>query len=584
LITILAVFIGFSQSYAKERSARQERQVEEGAREMIKDGEFLFGEAEWGEIRLNLTFTYAKAKKTGNKQKQAKAIEGGISKYAMDIQRASSGSKLATIGEFADYFEDGKPHGGVAQSILPCPRPGSKLMLKVVGLCEGDEGIHGRALLETFDAKGNQTLSPELKITSKTLLTKEMPVTVPNDAVWCRLWVLNHQEPPFRIQSVSLKAVEDDTPAAPTELRVTSKRASDMDIAWKQMGEQEPIGYEVYINDQPRLVIRDGSTTQYRIQRYIEPEKTYTIKLRAIGNYGFSTDSNTIVVTTPGLINRGGGKVYYIDSRSGNDENAGTSEQTAWKSFDLINGTSLQPGDEVLLKRGCTWNQRLILRGSGARDNYICIGAYGTSNLPLPKIDSRGENHESVRIVGGSYWHVKGLEVANDHPYWREAGRTGVRCTPTYYETLTPAEGREAKVLHKAKKKAGNLDDSPPVILSNIVFESLYVHDIQAATHRGAGSSNGGGIFVRADTKHPTFSRAANATDEASSRLGWPVEFGTHAASIPTDTARSSMFLARLAEQAFRSAHETSADATHAKDRSKSISHPWQPSNTSVLS
>lgn len=44
---------------------------------------------------------------------------------------------------------------------------------------------------------------------------------------------------------------------------------------------------------------------------------------------------------------------YYIDATGGNDNNAGTSPEQAWQTiFKLYKFTGIQPGDNILFKRG----------------------------------------------------------------------------------------------------------------------------------------------------------------------------------------------------------------------------------------
>ena len=51
------------------------------------------------------------------------------------------------------------------------------------------------------------------------------------------------------------------------------------------------------------------------------------------------------------------GTTYYVDAKNGSDTNDGKSEETAWKSFDRVNEKTFLPGDKILLKADCVWNQ-----------------------------------------------------------------------------------------------------------------------------------------------------------------------------------------------------------------------------------
>lgn len=81
----------------------------------------------------------------------------------------------------------------------------------------------------------------------------------------------------------------------------------------------------------------------------------------------------------------GNTKVYYVDSYSqkGGD---GTTQETygkhaAWKYITQIQG--LTPGDQLLLKRGSVWRERLLLTCQGTENNPICVSCYGKGPKPI---------------------------------------------------------------------------------------------------------------------------------------------------------------------------------------------------------
>ena len=102
---------------------------------------------------------------------------------------------------------------------------------------------------------------------------------------------------------------------------------------------------------------------------------------------------------------------YYIDSEGGNDYNEGTSETSAWKTFNNLNRMSLQSGNKVLLKRGSLWTGQLSPKGSGTSANPIVLGSYGEGNRPV--IDGQGEVLAAVYLSNQSNWVIQGLELKN---------------------------------------------------------------------------------------------------------------------------------------------------------------------------
>lgn len=78
------------------------------------------------------------------------------------------------------------------------------------------------------------------------------------------------------------------------------------------------------------------------------------------------------------------GATYYVDAVAGSDSNDGLTPATAWKTISLsVNIKSFAPGDQILFKRGCVWNDRLTPPSSGSSGNPIVFDAYGTGEAPM---------------------------------------------------------------------------------------------------------------------------------------------------------------------------------------------------------
>jgi len=114
---------------------------------------------------------------------------------------------------------------------------------------------------------------------------------------------------------------------------------------------------------------------------------------------------------------------YHVDSLNGNDRNTGKSPAEAWKTLRRAMKQKLGPGDSLLLKRGCSWNESLRIRGSGKRGRPITLGTYGPG--PKPRLVSK-----VFPIVANdgpvSWWHIKGLEVrgaTSFDPFLKGLGR-----------------------------------------------------------------------------------------------------------------------------------------------------------------
>ncbi len=114
---------------------------------------------------------------------------------------------------------------------------------------------------------------------------------------------------------------------------------------------------------------------------------------------------------------------YYIDSVSGNDNKNGTSPSTAWKTLNKINSITLQPGDKVLFKAGCTFTGQFAPKGSGTEGNPIIIDKYGTGSNPL--INGAGTVMQAVYLYNNAYIELHNLEITN-HGATELNGRTGI--------------------------------------------------------------------------------------------------------------------------------------------------------------
>lgn len=107
---------------------------------------------------------------------------------------------------------------------------------------------------------------------------------------------------------------------------------------------------------------------------------------------------------------------YHLDCASGDDGRSGLAAETAWKSLSKAAGASLQPGDSLLLKRGCAWTGPLKPAWSGSAAAAIVVGAYGAG--PEPAI--RNGNPVNVEIAG-HHLVLENLAVRSD-PASRDAG------------------------------------------------------------------------------------------------------------------------------------------------------------------
>lgn len=169
------------------------------------------------------------------------------------------------------------------------------------------------------------------------------------------------------------------------------------------------------------------------------------------------------------------GTTYYVDAVNGNDEADGKTEETAWKSFDRVNAKTFLPGDKILLKADCVWNQTLKPKGSGRDGAPITIDMYGDGARPI--INGNGTSGPTitgaVTIYNEEYWEIYNLEVTN------------LESTDKAGEAMDSGTAERAGILIYSSNQEQ--------IYKHIVVKSCYVHDVNSKL---SGMKNSGGILV----------------------------------------------------------------------------------------
>lgn len=116
---------------------------------------------------------------------------------------------------------------------------------------------------------------------------------------------------------------------------------------------------------------------------------------------------------------------YYIDSKSGNDNNSGMSQNEAWQTFRHVNQKEFQAGDQILLKKGSLWTDAFLSpKGSGTESEPILIGTYGDGEKPI--INGNGLVKAAVYLRNQSNWTIEGLEITNSAPERGDVYRSGI--------------------------------------------------------------------------------------------------------------------------------------------------------------
>lgn len=192
------------------------------------------------------------------------------------------------------------------------------------------------------------------------------------------------------------------------------------------------------------------------------------------------------------------GTVYYI-SPSGNDSNAGTSPDTAWKSIEKVNATTFQPGDMILFEADSQWELTVPLHplGSGKEGSPIVIGAYGEGAKPqlsAKKVEEDSNRHwmygetdkyasDGIYLEDQEYMEIRDLEISN---------------LPDGYTAGDDAEQQALRNDRRGIHIVGTLTEKKK-ILKGIYLHDLYVHhvigDAMSATKWDSSKRSGGIVF-----------------------------------------------------------------------------------------
>ncbi len=162
---------------------------------------------------------------------------------------------------------------------------------------------------------------------------------------------------------------------------------------------------------------------------------------------------------TAELLPSPGNTTYYVDSRTGSDNNDGTSPDKAWKSLTRVNLVVFVAGDKILFKAGSRFQGQLRPHGFGREGAPIVVDRYGDGNAPL--IEAEGSYHEALLLRNQEYWEVNHLELTNKGWFqWRY--RYGVRLIAWDYGTV-----------------------------HHIHLKDLYIHDVNGWVRKGRAEGQG---------------------------------------------------------------------------------------------
>lgn len=176
---------------------------------------------------------------------------------------------------------------------------------------------------------------------------------------------------------------------------------------------------------------------------------------------------------------------YYFDPVTGDDNNSGTSPESAFRTFSVISGLPVRPGDSILLKGGAKFQEALKISCKGSAGKPVVIGRYGPSERPV--LAGQGRSEAAVHVFNSEHVVIRDLEISNDagkpvaglHGLWVELRNYGtarnIRIDNLFVHDVTGSCTREEKDGGHAILIQNYHENDPDTVLSN--FEGLSVEN-----------------------------------------------------------------------------------------------------------
>lgn len=261
-------------------------------------------------------------------------------------------------------------------------------------------------------------------------------------------------------------------PVAPSDLKVRVLTPRQAELTWADQAEEESFYIIESSPDGINYVAYDTvpANTEYVSYSDLMPSTTHFFRVRAMNGMGSSEPSNEAQLITPPLSDQ---YTYYIDATGGDDSNDGTSENSSFRSFEVVNRIHFLPGSQVLFKKGEEWTGSLVIHGSGEPGKPNLVGAYGEGDAPLLNGPGTYQSN-TVYFDNVSYWEMEGLRIRNFEVV--DEGMAGV------YKRGIYVRAHEMGAVN------------------HFVFRNLEIHDINAQVSDDQSfseiSKNYGGIFM----------------------------------------------------------------------------------------
>ena len=104
------------------------------------------------------------------------------------------------------------------------------------------------------------------------------------------------------------------------------------------------------------------------------------------------------------------GTRYFVDCSA--PEPGTGARDSPFADLEAINAVELEPGDQVLFRRGATCTSMFQPQGTGTAENPVVIDAYDAEADAMDRIDAAGEP-QAVYLYNVEHYQVRNLELTN---------------------------------------------------------------------------------------------------------------------------------------------------------------------------
>ncbi|GGZ87364.1 right-handed parallel beta-helix repeat-containing protein [Algibacter mikhailovii] len=120
---------------------------------------------------------------------------------------------------------------------------------------------------------------------------------------------------------------------------------------------------------------------------------------------------------------------YYVNTKSGSDENNGISPQKPWKTLSKVSSFGFKPGDNILLASGQEFKGTIVWNNlKGKKLKPIIISSYLSDNKEKPTINAKGFLN-GIKLTDCSHIKIEGITIMADGG---KKPKKGMRCGILY--------------------------------------------------------------------------------------------------------------------------------------------------------